>query len=98
MSEPTLEALAARAVQGDRDAAQELVATVQDDVYGLALRMLWHPHDAADATQEILVQVLTHLSDFRGDSQFRTWCFRIATNHLLRVKSKRAQVLADLVP
>jgi len=87
----TLEQLAADAAAGDRDAADGIATAVQDDVYFLALKMLWHPADAEDATQEILVKVLTHLSTFRAESAFRTWVFRIACNHLLTVRKSRME-------
>ncbi len=58
----TLEEIARRAVNGDRDALDHLVRDIQDDIYGLALRMLWNREDAEDATQEILVRVVTRLS------------------------------------
>lgn len=38
--------------------------------------------DAEDATQDILLKIMTHLSSFKGESTFSTWVFRIATNHL----------------
>lgn len=88
-----MNALVEQALRGDRTALDALVRAVQDDIYGLALRMLWTPADAADATQEILVQIITHLSSFRGESSFRTWCFRIASNALLRAKTRRQPVL-----
>ena len=88
-----LEALVDRAVKGDRTALDALVRALRDDVYGLAMRMLWHPADAADATQEILVLIITRLSTFRGESSFRTWAFRVASNALLRAKSRRLPVL-----
>jgi RNA polymerase sigma factor (sigma-70 family) len=48
--------------------------------------MLWHPQDAEDATQEILVRVVTRLSQFDFKSRLRTWAYRVATNYLLDVK------------
>ena len=48
--------------------------------------MLGTIHDAEDASQEILIKVMTHLSGFRGESAFTTWVFSIATNHLLNYK------------
>ena len=42
--------------------------------------------DAEDATQDILLKVITHLSTFRGESSFTTWVFRIAVNHLKNYK------------
>ncbi len=60
-------------------------------MYNLAVRMLWHPAEAEDATQEILQRIVTKLVTFRGDSAFRTWSFRVATNHLLNVRRSRAE-------
>jgi RNA polymerase sigma factor (sigma-70 family) len=87
----SLDDLVAQALGGSRDALEALVRAVQDDVYGLALRMLWHPQDAADATQEILIKIITHLASFRGESSFRTWCHRVASNHLLTTRASRAE-------
>lgn len=53
-----LEDLARRASGGDREALDGLLLAVADDVYGLAMRMLGHPADAEDATQEVLVKVV----------------------------------------
>jgi RNA polymerase sigma factor (sigma-70 family) len=87
----SLEDLAERAAAGDAKAADALVRALLDEVYGLALRMLWHPEDAEDATQEILVKVLTHLSTFRRESALRTWVFRVAANHLLSTRRSRLE-------
>src|SRR5262245_26234768 len=82
----TLEALARRAIDGDRDALDHVVRDLQGDVYGLALRMLWNREDAEDATQDILVRVVTRLSQFDFRSKLKTWVYRIAVNHILDVK------------
>jgi|SRR5215472_3007876 len=87
----TLEENAKRAQQGDQLAVEELVARIQGKVYGLALRTLWHPEDARDATQEILLRVVTHLVTFRGESRFSSWVYRIAANHLLRFRESRVE-------
>ncbi|MBI5251018.1 MAG: RNA polymerase sigma factor [Desulfomonile tiedjei] len=80
-----------QAVNGDKEALEALIKQIQDRIYGLAIRMLWHPADAEDATQEILVRIVTHLGSFRGESSFSTWCYRIATNHLLTTNKRRAE-------
>jgi RNA polymerase sigma factor (sigma-70 family) len=82
----TLEDLARQAVAGDRDALDRLVRELQNDVFGLALRMLWNHEDAEDATQEILVRIVTRLSQFDFRSKVRTWVYRIAVNCLLDIK------------
>jgi RNA polymerase sigma factor (sigma-70 family) len=93
-ADDTLETLATRAVRGDRDALGRVCVALQGPVYGLALRMLGHPQDAEDASQEILVQVATHLSQFRGHSQLSTWAYRIAARHLVRFRRSRAELAA----
>ena len=62
-----LERFARRALDGDRNAVHHLVRALQGDIYGLALRMLWNREDAEDATQEILVRIVTRLSQFAAD-------------------------------
>jgi RNA polymerase sigma factor (sigma-70 family) len=88
---PTLEELVERARAGDRAALEAVVLAIQDRVYNLAIRMLWHPADAEDATQEILVRVITSLGSFRGESAFSTWVYRVAANHLLTTRKRRAE-------
>src|SRR4051812_8730668 len=82
----TLEELARQAVEGDRDALDRLVRDLQGDIYGLALRMLWNREDAEDATQEILVRVVTRLAQFNFQSKLSTWVYRTAVNYILDVK------------
>jgi hypothetical protein len=57
-----IEDAARRAIDGDRDALERLVRALQGDIYRLALRMLCNREDAEDATQEILVRIVTRLS------------------------------------
>lgn len=61
MAPQSPEELAQRALEGDREALERLVAQLQDGIFGLALRMLGHREDAEDATQEILVRIVTRL-------------------------------------
>ena len=67
---------------GDKGALQDLVRASQDSIYTLALRFLINPDDARDATQEILILMITRLSTFEGRSAFRTWVYRITVNYL----------------
>ncbi len=81
-----LQILVDKATAGDKEALETLVTSVQDIVFNLSLRMLGTFADAEDATQDILLKMITHLSSFRGDSSFTTWVFSIATNHLKNYK------------
>lgn len=71
-----------KAASGDREALESIILDVQDMVFNLSLRMLGTFHDAQDASQEILMKVISQLSAFKGESAFSTWVFRIAANHL----------------
>ncbi len=88
-----LEQLTRRALEGDRDALDSLVRALQGDIYGLALRMLWNREDAEDATQEILVRIVTRLSQFRFESRLKTWAYRLAVNYILDAKKSAIERL-----
>ncbi len=81
------------AIDGDRDALETLVRALQSDIYGLALRMLCNREDAEDATQEILIRIVTHLSQFDFRSKLKTWGFRVAVNYILDVKKSPVERL-----
>ncbi|WP_394823678.1 RNA polymerase sigma factor [Pendulispora albinea] len=87
----SLEELAARGLAGDRAAVEALCAALQGPMYRLAQRMLGNPQDAEDCTQEILVQIVTHLAQFRGDGSLLRWAYTIASRRLLRARLSRAE-------
>lgn len=80
--EPSDEELAARAAAGDDSAFETIVVRYQARVYRLACR-LTSEADAPDVLQETFLQVYRHLSSFRGESQFGTWLYRVASNAAL---------------
>ncbi|MGI6071103.1 MAG: RNA polymerase sigma factor [Blautia sp.] len=71
-----------QATAGDKEALETVILGIQDLVFNLSLRMLGTFPDAQDASQDILLKVITHLSSFKKESSFTTWVFRIAVNHL----------------
>lgn len=81
-----LHALIGQATAGDKQALETLLGGVQDLVFNLSLRMLGTFPDAEDASQDILLKVMTHLSSFKKESSFSTWVFAIAVNHLKNYK------------
>lgn len=87
----TLDDLVVQAQAGLAEAREALVQRIQGDVYRMALKMLWHPDDAQDASQEILIRVVTQLGRFRRESSFRTWVYRIAANLLLTTRKRCAE-------
>ncbi len=84
-------ALVTRAQAGDRQALEEFVGRHHPWIYNIAIRMLYHPQDAEDATQEILIKALTRLSSFEGRSSVRTWLYRIVVNHVSNTKRGRLE-------
>ncbi|MEV6770587.1 RNA polymerase sigma factor [Nocardia sp. NPDC051030] len=88
--------LVARAVAGDRAAISDVVRVLQDPIYRLALRMVWRPADAEDATQEILLRVVGHLGTWRGEAKLLTWAYRIGANYLLNLRRQTPQEARQL--
>jgi len=99
--EPSDETLAARAAVGDDSAFETIVQRYQARVFRLACR-LTSDTDAPDVLQDTFLQVYRHLGSFRGDSQFSTWLYRIATNAALmhrRASNRRpSESLEDYLP
>lgn len=93
-AEPTDEILAARAAAGDDRAFEAIVARYEGRVFRLACR-LTSESDAPDVLQETFLQIYRHLPGFRGDSQFGTWVYRIATNAALMLRRARARRPAE---
>lgn len=92
-----LEDLVDLAKDGDSQALEELITGIQDRIYGLALRMLGFPEDARDATQEILIRIVTHLGSYRRESAFMTWAYRVAANYLLNTRKRMAEEKANAI-
>jgi RNA polymerase sigma factor (sigma-70 family) len=91
MGSPTLEDLARAAAAGDAHALSGLVEEVQHPIYRLALRFLGHPEDAKDASQEIVVRLITHLGQYEGRSQFMTWAYTVAVRQLMRTRKRQLE-------
>jgi RNA polymerase sigma-70 factor, ECF subfamily len=88
--EPSDETLAARAAAGNDRAFELLLTRYEGRVFRLACR-LTSDTDAPDVLQETFLQVYRHLPSFRGESQFSTWLYRIATNAALMLRRARAR-------
>ena len=82
-------ALVGRAQGGDYAAFEQLVARHERGIYALARRIVHNEADADEVVQETFLSVVEHLAEFRGESMFRTWLIRVATNHALKVLRRR---------
>ena len=76
------------AKEGSKVALENLVKKHQHYIYNVALKMTLSPFDAEDVTQEVLIKVITHLAQFKGESNFRTWLYSITFNHFLKMKKR----------
>lgn len=94
-----------KAQKGNQDAFAALVEEHQRYVYNLALRVVKDENEALDLTQETFVRAWTALPNFKGQSQFRTWLYRIVTNlcynrlpHLRRSLNDLGDDVMDEIP
>ena len=78
--------------KGDPDGFADLIRLSNREVYGLAFRITGNPEDAADVAQDTYIKLLRSIKQFRGDSKFSTWLYRVtssvAISHMRR-KSRR---------
>ncbi len=87
------EKLIERCLAGDIQSLELLIKNIQGKIYNLAVRFYWNPPDAEDATQEILLKIISNLAAFNGQSAFETWTYRLATNYLINSKRNRTEDL-----
>jgi len=84
-------ALAAAAAGGDRQALATLLDRHADRVHAICRRIVTHPEDALDATQEALIALTRGIARFDGRAAFTTWLYRIATNAALDELRRRSR-------
>lgn len=78
---------------GNHAAFEQLVIANQTKVYNLALRMVGNEQDAYDMSQEAFIKAYHGLENFRGDSRFSVWLYRLTTNvclDFLRAESRKS--------
>ena len=77
--------------RGNAGAFERLVALYENKVYNLAFRMVGNYEDASDIAQEAFLKVYTSLDQFRGESSFSTWLYRVVSNACLDELRRRAR-------
>ena len=82
------------ALAGEKSALEDLIKRHQDWVFNIALAFTGDHQDAADLSQEVLIKAITKLSNFKGNSEFRTWRYRIIKNHFLNLKRNEKPMLS----
>ena len=83
------QALIRRVLAGDADAFEPLVTENQTRAFHLACRLLGNETDAADAVQDAFLKAYTALGDFRGDSRFSVWLYRLVNNVCIDMLRRR---------
>lgn len=84
-----------KSLEGDKSALETLLKKHQPFVFNIAWKMVQNPVDAQDITQEVLIKVTTKLAQFKGQSEFRTWLYRIVVNHFLKMKKQSREEVVD---
>ncbi len=87
-----------RCQRDDLNAFDELVRLYEKKVYNLAYRMSGNHEDASDLSQEAFLRVFQSIKDFRGQSSFSTWLYRVVSNVCLdelRQRGRRPTISLD---
>src|SRR2546425_12300352 len=79
--------------QGDREAFRLLFEAYKDRVFSIACYSLGNEAAADDITQQIFVKLFTRIGQFRGDSEFTTWLYRLVINSCLDERRRQRRFL-----
>ena len=95
MAEPIIdERVIAACQQGDREAFGLLFDSYKDKVFSIAVYSFGGDHAAAnDVSQQIFLKLMTSIVQFRGDSAFTTWLYRLVVNTCIDEQRKRRRFL-----
>jgi RNA polymerase sigma-70 factor (ECF subfamily) len=79
--------------EGDREAFRQLFEAYKDRVFSIACYSLGDEAAADDVTQQIFVKLFTRIGQFRGDSEFTTWLYRLVINSCLDERRRQRRFL-----
>lgn len=86
-----------RAKAGDVAAFEELIEGYQKKIFNLAYRILGNYEDAGDMAQEALIRIFRSIANFKEQSSFSTWVYRITTNVCLdEIRKKKNKKVISL--
>jgi RNA polymerase sigma factor (sigma-70 family) len=89
--------LVQRAQEGDYPAFDNLIRRYQERIYATIYHMTSNHEDANDLTQETFIKAYKALKNFKGDSSFFTWVYRIAVNKTINfLKSRKNKIYLSL--
>lgn len=95
MAEPIVDERVIEACQaGDREAFRVLFENYKDKVFSIAVYSFGGDETAAsDVSQQIFLKLMTNIGQFRGDSAFTTWLYRLVVNACIDEQRKRRRFL-----
>ena len=95
MAEPIINERVIKACQqGDREAFRLLFEAYKDKVFSIAAYSCGGDETSAgDVTQQVFLKLMTNISQFRGESQFTTWLYRMVANACIDEQRKRKRFL-----
>ena len=79
----------ARAAKGDANAFETLMSAYEKKIYALCLRMMGNPHDGEDAAQEAMLRIWRTIGQYRFESAFSTWVYRVTASCCMDAIRKR---------
>ena len=79
----------ARAAKGDANAFEALMGAYETKIYALCLRMMGNPHDGEDAAQEAMLRIWRTIGQYRFESAFSTWIYRVTASCCMDAIRKR---------
>lgn len=81
--------LVAKSKKGNLNAFEELIGGYEKKAYNIAYRIMGNEEDAKDMAQEAFIKIYKSIQNFREESSFSTWLYRIVTNVCLDELRKR---------
>lgn len=82
---------------GDVEAFEQLISSYERRAYNIALRVMGNEEDAKDMAQEAFIRIYRAIKDFKEQSAFSTWLYRIVTNVCLdEIRKRKKQKLVSL--
>ena len=90
MAMPSMTPVIRRCLAGDQQAQEALVLAAQNRVFYHCKKMLKHEEDALDATQEVLISMLTKLDKLQDPEAFWGWLSAMTANHCRNILSRAA--------
>jgi RNA polymerase sigma-70 factor (ECF subfamily) len=77
-----------KASQGDMQAFEDVYKACSSFVYNVAFRVVNNREDALEVSQEVFMTLYHKLKNFRFESSFKTWVYRITANHAINLAKK----------